>query len=306
MIKAFIGASAPIAYCYNNEKEVDRPNPILDSPLGLFLFYDEIWFLNRKLCPYNMQGLPYVFFLDEEYDLSNLDINKFRWEDEEIMLSIDNQVLKKASIAYRNAYQLNVRDDQNADNHGRGISLGNGTISLNSTSLNLIIDDMVAKEFNMDLILNSSSSILMKGCNHNSVRDKLAHKIICDDLTSFQLFDGPYHPYIEDLRTSNLLKDFRKKLETISNDTGFDDIEKAKAGLVRDMNNYFYKTALKEIDKNRIIKSSVDIVVGNVPILSTIYSAIGGGKEVYDTLKARNEHGWVGFVAQSKLKISDQ
>ena len=68
---AFIGLSTPLFYDYRNpaSKAISdlgsSPNPILDSPFGLFLLFDEIWFLCRSLCPQNMRDLPYVKFLDE-------------------------------------------------------------------------------------------------------------------------------------------------------------------------------------------------------------------------------------------------
>ena len=45
----------------------DSPNPIIESPLGLMIFYDEILFLCRSICPENMRNLPYVKFVDELY-----------------------------------------------------------------------------------------------------------------------------------------------------------------------------------------------------------------------------------------------
>jgi hypothetical protein len=34
----------------------DSPNPILDSPFGLMLLYDELWFLTKDLCPTNLRN----------------------------------------------------------------------------------------------------------------------------------------------------------------------------------------------------------------------------------------------------------
>jgi len=68
---AFVGLSTPLFYDYQNPANRavtdirSSPNPVLDSPFGLFLLFDEIWFLCRSLCPHNMRNLPYVKFLDE-------------------------------------------------------------------------------------------------------------------------------------------------------------------------------------------------------------------------------------------------
>jgi hypothetical protein len=65
---AYVGLSTPVFYDYKysaretNADTRSSPNPILDSPYGLLLLYDEIWFLTRSLCPDNMRDLPYVNF----------------------------------------------------------------------------------------------------------------------------------------------------------------------------------------------------------------------------------------------------
>ena len=47
---AYIGLSYPLLYDYKNQAEMtendvtDSPNPIIESPLGLMILYDELWF----------------------------------------------------------------------------------------------------------------------------------------------------------------------------------------------------------------------------------------------------------------------
>lgn len=85
MRRALIGLSSPIGFNYNRVRSKiwsssdpdDDPIPLLDSPLGLFLLYDEIWFFNRKMCPSNCLGLEYVKILDEEVDFEKLDFIQF-------------------------------------------------------------------------------------------------------------------------------------------------------------------------------------------------------------------------------------
>lgn len=45
----------------------DSPNPIIESPLGVMILYDELIFLCKSVCPNNMRNLPYVKFVDELY-----------------------------------------------------------------------------------------------------------------------------------------------------------------------------------------------------------------------------------------------
>lgn len=70
---AYIGISYPLLYDYRHQADkssndlLDSPNPIIESPLGLMIFYDEILFLCKSVCPNNMRNLPYVKFVDEIY-----------------------------------------------------------------------------------------------------------------------------------------------------------------------------------------------------------------------------------------------
>ena len=70
---AYIGISYPLLYDYEHQANKgpndlsDSPNPIIESPLGLMIFYDEILFLCKSVCPNNMRNLPYVKFVDELY-----------------------------------------------------------------------------------------------------------------------------------------------------------------------------------------------------------------------------------------------
>lgn len=64
--RVLIGVSSPLGYFYLRADEKGRPAPILESPLSYGLLYDEVWFLSRKLCPYNMEKLDFVNFVDED------------------------------------------------------------------------------------------------------------------------------------------------------------------------------------------------------------------------------------------------
>ena len=75
---AFVGTSSPLCYAEqitdsNGPSAKEEISPILESPLGLMLMFDEIWFLSRALCPRNMQELGYVRFLDEEGRIPKLE-----------------------------------------------------------------------------------------------------------------------------------------------------------------------------------------------------------------------------------------
>lgn len=301
MRKAFIGFSSPIAYSYKFENEKGHPNPILDSPIGLFLFYDEIWFLDKKLCPYNMQSLPYVHFLSEEYDLSKLDLRQLHLSLDEISKIIPAEKREEARSAYDRARHLNIQDGWLADNHGRGISVGNDGAMPNPTENNLIIDDYIARQFGLELITNSYTYYASTTFVSHEVSRQLAHAVLAKNIPNFQMIDGPYHPLIDDLRSDSFLKDFRGKVKDLANTSDISVITNLSEQMEHQFDLYTTALVLKHFDKKRIFKGIADAVVGQVPILSNVYSAVDGGKTVFDAINARKNYGWVGFLANAKL-----
>jgi hypothetical protein len=128
MRRAFVGLSAPLFYDYRypamNANGEEEPNPILDSPFGLFLLFDEIWFLSRSLCPQSMRGLPYVKFLEESDMLPPL--ADIAVPDYQEIMSFDSSSAERYERLYGSFsdYQETVRRvgitwDAAADNHSK-------------------------------------------------------------------------------------------------------------------------------------------------------------------------------------------
>src|SRR5260370_15334750 len=112
----FVGLSTPLFYDYRHPASrapsdlYSSPNPILDSPFGLMLLYDEIWFLCRSLCPENMRESPHVRFLDERKmlpplrDLATLET----WKDVEASPSLRDRY-RKATRTFFDSYKETVK-----------------------------------------------------------------------------------------------------------------------------------------------------------------------------------------------------
>jgi hypothetical protein len=309
MRKAFVGLSSPIGYNYSNnfETEKGKPNPLLDSPMGLFLFYDEIWFINRRTCPLNCENLPYVKFIDEEYDLNKIDLEQFSWENFQIEKYISNETLRDSGISWKNAIELNVGTNRfGIDNHGRGFQIGSINASPNPTARNLIIDDFIANHFGLELITNSLTSILASSTTIDTkgeLKNSLTQLLICENIPNFQLAEGPYHELIEDLRSESLLKSFRNKIDTVSENKSKTDLDLLKAEIEKSMDRYLYELIIKQVDRKQIFKSVSSAVIGQVPVLGNIYGGLEGGWNVYNSIKDRKEAGWIGFLAKARLKF---
>lgn len=306
MRKAFIGLSSPVGYNYNNglEKKFGKPNPIIDSPMGLFLFYDEIWFINRRTCPINCENLPYVKFLDEEYDLSKYGLEQFDWKDIKLEQSLDRNVQDEFWKEWKSTLNLNLNNKVfGVDNHSRGIDYGGNWFTPNPTALNLVIDDYLATEFGLELITNSATKVyaLTNSVSQTELnKSKLTQLLLCENIPNFQLELGPYHDFIEDLRSESLLKNYRNKINSVIKDE-HTNISEIKVELESAMNKYLYELILNKLDKSQIFNGIFNAGIGQVPILGNVYSGLDGGKTIYDNIKSRKEYGWVGFIAKSRL-----
>ena len=308
MKRALIGVSSPLGYSYRNdiETEFGQPNPIIDSPLGIFLFYDEIWFLNRRTCPINCHNLPYVKFVDEEYDLTKLDLDQFNWRNLEIQNYLHRETTGIDFETFRNSVSLNMAGREDGiDNHGRPFMLGKLQTSPNPTPENLIVDDYIASKLGFELITNSITEqyALLTRSLENPDERILTQHLICENIPNFQLELGPYHELIEDLRSESLIKSFREKLAGKLDERDSKSIEQLKIELEKEMNDYLLRLIIKHVDKNRIYKGTSSAIFGQIPILSNVYSGIEGGMEVYNGIKDKKKVGWMGFLAKAKMKF---
>ncbi|QIE58718.1 hypothetical protein G5B37_03815 [Rasiella rasia] len=309
MRRAFIGLSSPLGYSYANDYEsrFGRPNPVLDSPLGIFLFYDEIWFASRNTCPINCENLHYVRFFDEAYDMSKMDLEQFHWKNEEIQKVLNSQ----GYIPFDNwneAIELNLGDKKRfVDNHSRGYPFGKINPAPNPTPLNLMIDDHIAGKFGFELITNSVTNqyvLNTRKASKDSDLLNLTQSVLCENIPSFQLEDGPYHELIEDLRSDEYLKRFRRELDLSLLTQENKSIQEIKTELEAKMSKYLNELILRELDEANIQNGIFNATVGQIPVLSNVYSGLDGGAQVLSTIQKRKEVGWMGFVAKVKNRLS--
>ena len=103
------------------------PNPILESPMGLLILYDEIVFLCRSLCPDNMRALPYVKYVDCVFpDLVLSQIQEASWETGKKL----NSFLTESCSWTALRHSMNLDSDGFAvDNHSHAIRIADITTS---------------------------------------------------------------------------------------------------------------------------------------------------------------------------------
>jgi len=229
----FIGLATPIAYDYRTPASITKadqkssPNPILDSPWGIMLMFDEIWFLTRSLCPENLRNSKFVKFIDESDLMNQINISDHKsfQEVKEHQNKFD-QTLAQFSIFDQTVKTRGVNWDAGADNHTHALKIGNEILSGNWANYNNIyIDQMVLKRLRelsgkyIEYIPNTFTYHWFS--KESMISEKiLTNEIIKIEFPNFLHRKGPYHPVVDEIREISELAAFRKyilpKAESIS------------------------------------------------------------------------------------------
>ena len=309
---AYIGLSYPLLYDYKNKDRLtgndlsDAPNPIIESPLGLMILYDELWFLCESLCPYNMRNLSYVKFVDKMF-------KDFYFEGGELFVKDNYDSKYSKRLDYDSILRrMNLVGIRYLDNHTHGLKLGNIKVSGSSKMENLLFDIYVfnaLKERVSDQIEFVSNSHYTLSESYDFGKDiQMIEKIIIPSISNYLGFDGPYHECMEELRENKYLANFRKwitqnhnniqkaEINEMSKDVNT-AIEQAKNSALKkylddnDKYNFFTSTA------QTLLTTAVGIPSAGISIISAISNiVIKGGK----TCNVKNDR-WQGFVVDAQI-----
>lgn len=307
---AYIGISYPLLYDYRYQASKtfndtwDSPNPIIESPLGLMVLYDELLFLCRSICPDNMRNLPYVKFVDELYPEFSF---KNSWKEAtEIkdMLTIDYNMsfsdIKKA---------LNIKWD-GVDEHTHRLRIGDINLAAMSNEREFLFDIYVFKELqniygsNIELITNSRYA---SNEDKGGVEAEYVEKIIIPGIPNYIGIAGPYHDCIEELRENKYLRDFRRWV--IENHKNMQRTEIAEMCVAVEKNIEEVKEAVfkKYLEDNSqysffkstattVMKTTLGLICSPVSIVDALAGSVIKGKETLDAQSLR----WQGFVIESR------
>lgn len=313
----YIGLSYPLLYDYKNQASLskndlgDSPNPIIESPLGLMILFDELWFLCESICPNNMRNLPYVRFVDKMFD-------DFYYEGSSSFIKQANiSIQENAGLSYREIInRLNIRDQNGFDIRGLDIhthefKLGSIFTSARSDAYNLAFDMYIFKALqersgdSIEWITNSKFKL-----NELSFQNKEAmavEKIIISDIPNYLYTDGPYHPCIEELRNNIYLKDFRKWIMENHNTLQSSEINEMCISVeqsIKETKDTLFKKYLDCNNKYAFFKSTGETMLATsagllctpISIVEAIRGIVNHGKE---SLQAKSKR-WQGFVVDAK------
>ena len=307
---AYIGLSTPLLYDYRylaskSPSDIgNSPNPILDSPFGLFILFDEIWFLCRSLCPENMRELPYVKFLDEHKLLPSLEGIKppHALEDIRSDSALSERYNRNIeSFSWHDLdKKLGIHWDAGTDNHSDFFRIGNIQTYACPNLNRLFFDIEVVKRLkckDVELVTNSLLQSLLEDTKNIYFEAKLAEILVIEHIPNYQSPEGPYHPCVEEARDNLFLKDFRKWIVTRSLTAYEEELLDIKCQVEEEIQRLQDKIFLKYLNPKTQYMSAGKTIVGNVldlilPGLSAATSIAEEAVNFFDRKKKR----WQGFI----------
>lgn len=309
---AYIGISYPLLYDYKHQAQTcsndlsDSPNPIIESPLGLMVLFDELLFLCKSICPNNMRNLPYVKFVDELYPdfyFTNCLENAYEME--------STISLSTPSISFNDIVKsMHLENWESLDIHTHGLQLGDIQVSAISNEYNFLLDMYVFQAlqqlYNKDIELVANSAFSLGGLNSGS-QAEFVDRIIIPGIPNYIGIDGPYHSCIEELRENKFLKDFRCWVSENHKNVQRIEIQELCAGVERSIEEVQIKVFKKYLNENSgfsffkstsntIIKTTLGVLYTPISIVDAFAGSIAKGKS---TLNAKSMR-WQGFVMDSR------
>lgn len=306
---AFIGISYPLLYDYRHQADKspndisDSPNPIIESPMGLMIFYDEILFLCRSICPNNMRNLQYVKFVDELYP-------DFYFEE---IWKRANEMAENISIKTKLSHKdivksLNV-EGWEADGHTHGLKIGDIILSANSNEDKFLFDLYVFQAlqncYNDDIEFVANSMYVSESFNASNVADFI-ERIIIHGVPNYIGVSGPYHECMEELRGNKYIKDFRRWIIDYHSHIQKAEINEMCNAIEKNIEEVKEDTFRRYLENNSgysffrstgntILKTTAGMLLSPVSVVDAFAGSIIGGRNFLNAKSLR----WQGFVMDS-------
>lgn len=312
---AYVGFSSPIFYDYRTPvpagtRDEEIPNPILESPLGLQLLYDELWFPTVDFCPYNLRAAPYVRFLDLSGRFPPL--RQYRPDDVADFFRTDPALdaRRRAHYDFCSEKWKDFRDrlpttwDNAFDHHTHPIPIGDDFYQGHSIGLEALLFDLAIMSHlddpRVELVTNSFTHGWLSAETSPLPRLDLAEHLTVPRLPEYSSRHGPYHECVLEARDNRFLVHFRDWIGK-ADFTGTEAAEiarEAEATLARLRNDIF----VRHLDERTHFRSlSVTLakkfIDAAVPFAGPVVTGAGDvGKEVHHFATTRDKR-WQAFLA---------
>ncbi len=298
--KLLIGVSSPVGYFYARASEKGRPAPVLETPTSYCLLYDEVWFFSRLICPYNMEGLSFVHFVDEELQPKGLPkdviphekrgaMGPFPWEE------------------WTRVIDATIGSRWNYDNHSRSLKFGEfELLPTPGRYENLLIDRFIAAEYGMDLVENTANAIWSQQMDEESLHMQLSEHVLHAKIKSLQTMDGPWLPVIEELRNNSHLQSYRARIGAVSDLKELPELEAKIEELSDEQERMLVRHSEERTDLDgNVTNDGTKFLVGSLPAVGTAMSGVMLAHAVIEQLRTSARESWVTFVGQARLDMKD-
>lgn len=312
---AYVGLSGPICYDYETMNK-NFPNPILEAPLGLLVFYNEVVFLHESLCPKSIQNLEFVRFLSDSVDLKDYfeeveNIQKTEPDDigsNKIALNKLNTNWERDWNQINSQYMLIVNEIGSqairADNHSLPLEFGKYHVRPNSKErLNVAYDNFIAGQEGLSFVTNSAINNSFTHYFNSLGKSILTNTLLAKRIPNYVNEEGPYVEIIENIRNRRLLKEFREKIDHFIGTQDYKSIEEYSKKLEEEFNAIRNELANRVFAKTRPYNSIMSFAkallsegLKSIPGLGIAISTYDVGKEFYDVHKDRKNYGWTGLL----------
>ena len=300
--KAYIGLSTPIAYGHHEKS--DEATPLLEAPLGLFLLYDELWFLHRDLCPQNMRELDYVHFLYEE----DPQVEEAYWwmksmPAKEIYQAVDSPFVEGRTPWFPDSYGKIIREIapssvdaqasagkiEDLSEPGFDIYPGSdyGAFELDYLLLNLIDKKL---DYISNSIVRERGRIPIEKQYESIDRDLLfTERFISKHIPNLQKPCGPYFEEIDDFRQLSSIQDFRAQMRSQRTQVSPEELEEGLEYIRSSITAY-------ETEGVNVYLSAISFFLKTVPGVGRLLSWADEATDIIQDYNRGNKYGWVNFV----------
>jgi hypothetical protein len=241
-----------------------------------------------------------VRFVDREYDLGSLDLPTYD-DYKTIANTIPQPTRAEAHAALEASIRANARPGWRVDD-SMAFQAGSRWLHATPHPASLLIDDHVAGTLGLHLITNGQTSLYSKRCVAAEVAAQLTQYAVAEALPNLQSLEGPYHPVLDDLRSMRSVRAFRAKAEEWSAGKSGEDLPKMRAELDADFRDFTARAIGEKVGRWNLFLAAADLVIGNVPVLSSIWGNLKGAKDLADAIKSGRTHGWAAFVASARAR----
>jgi len=299
MRTGFIGASSPIAFDYKvfRKKRKGYPNPILEAPLGLFVMYDELLFLDPVVCPYNMSELEYVRFVSDTKDIS------------EYIEIFEGKEIPHVGTHYPwkdwQRIAMIIAPFARVDNHSAVRFHQDWGVPDSKSPKNVILDQVIGQAEKAEPITNTPTDDWLLANVKGRMGLSLAQIVLHSKIPNFQSPEGPYVEIIDEVRASRQVKAFRKKVEEVCGEDKTRDVKEAALTLEEDFNSFRNQALIEKAGIGPVYESAASITlsvasefVRNIALLGTAVGLTIDVKDAIQGVRDRKRHGWAALLAE--------